>query len=192
MSRAPVAGSTLVASQRSVRANTVSLAAPIAISLPTQENSVHGATPSMTEIGAKAQRVDRAARGPLELAHGRQVDDVHALLARRRRSCGPARRRSSARRAALLHEGGHELLDELPAGGRRELAAHDALAVAMMVSVWVASSKRVASVARRSSRISIRKWILGRMPRCRRVEAAGRRSRSPRRGRRGASRRPRD
>ena len=75
-----------------------------------------------------------------------------------------ARRVHDLGRAAQLrlHVGGHELLDELPTNRRRELAARHLLAVAQMVSVSVASSNLVASVASRSSRISIRKLILGR------------------------------
>ncbi len=61
-----------------------------------------------------------------------------------------------------LHVGGQELLDHLASERGREPAARHLLAVAMIVSVCVSSSNCVLKVASRSSRISIRKLILGR------------------------------
>ncbi len=127
MSRAPVAGSTLVAAQRSVRLKTSRRALPAPISLPTQLNSAHGPAPSMMTLGRKRKGSIAAAHDALELAQRGEIDDVQALG----RDVGKAvaRRFHDARGASeiVLHVGGEELLDERAAGLCRQIALHDRL-----------------------------------------------------------------
>src|SRR5262245_21225120 len=81
------------------------------------------------EIGAKTQRINRAAEGAFEFAHTGKVDNVQALG----RHVGEAvalggydLRRSTQLR---LHGGSKELLVQPPAERRRKLAARHRLAV---------------------------------------------------------------
>ena len=172
MSRAPVAGSTLVASQRCVRANTASRAGPTCNVLVEPAELGPRRHPVDVEVGAKAQRIDRPALHALELAHARQVDDVHALG----RHVGEAvsGRVHDLRRPAQLglHVAGDELLDELAADPAGQLPARHLLAVAedgqrLGGIVELRAQRRQPLVAHQHQEID-----LGQVPRRVRVEAA--------------------
>ena len=86
--------------------------------------------PVEIDVGAEAQRVDLAPDRALQLAHARQVDDVHAPGRHVREAV--ARRLDDLGRPAQLrlHVGGDELLDQLPPQRRVEPAPHHRLAAA--------------------------------------------------------------
>ena len=173
ISRTPVAGSTLVASQRDVRAKAASLALPIAAPCRASRTRPRG-RPHRDTDWPEAQRIDRPAQDALELAHAGKIDDVHALGGHVREAVARARSTMCGAPAQLrLHVGGDELLDHLPAERRAQWPRATCLPSRKMVSVSVASSNRVAQrgqplVAHQHQEVDLRQ-----VRRCSRIEAAG-------------------
>ena len=162
MSRAPVAGSTLVASQRCVRANTDSRAGADRNLLVEPAELGPGLQPVEVEIGAKAQRIDRP---PHVRSSSRTLARLTMCthLAATSEKLWPGGVHDLGRPAQLrLHVGGDELLDQLAAERRRRAgrAPPACRRARWSASRWHRRTGR--SVASRSSRISIRKLILGR------------------------------
>ena len=161
MSRTPVAGSTLVAAQRSVRSRTASRTGPrrdLASNPCCLGPGLHIVD---DDVGTEAQGIDRAADLALDGAYGGEIDDVEIGLA----TIGEvvALGGDDLRRPAQVagHVGGHELLDDLPAGRRHQVARRDDLPPREIVSVLVSSSMRLSSVASRSFLMSMRKLVFG-------------------------------